>query len=993
MTSTAHNYGQKCRLAPLRRSPHENGMPHAVSQFFYSSVMSIDDTPSAAIHTGSFDRRTAKQQFRPFGRGDNNMLEKAWSDLARKHSRREHASIRSAPSEGLPVDESAGKREQKVQAIIEKISLQHLNKHGGLCEHASEGGGLSQETTVQTVCCSLLHRDIAQMLHENFCSLLIKYRPELALETLSERILDAMGNGDSFRSNQSFACHLTSPSHNQGSRRDVEAKCPADIGTDTNKVANDLRRGRSPFSKLTDESIGNRAFSRTLKPSFLPPKGTAIPEHLSTSVEVAARYLTLSQQEEPVDNLTKENKDKGSEITYDASVSEACTVLEANSVTRDMVTVDVVVGISRLHKVSLPMLHMEPIYWSPVNDVAEVMRATWFYRDTMMPVAPLVANQLEAGYQELQPWTETWRDEVRCAIEIGPAGEEKISHYLWPQDSKHFHAEPYSEPEPRISSHPFCAARCFQGDAAARGALDTKDLELLPGPERINRPFSKYQVMYKDYREAFLLKPNLAPSAYYGRKPASKIQKGFTVGLPIIRGFDHSVWDRVNRKEQDSREAIYCDSDPLQLQDCGACDADTHSGQVTDLIFVAHGIGQKIAERVESYHFTHAINGFRRAVNLEMGTAAVQQVLRPGQNNVMILPLNWRLGLSFEQADTSGMEGMKDHRQETFGLKDIEPSTIPAVRSMISDVMFDIPFYMSHHKSKMIKALVSEANRVYRLWCQNNTGFPRMGRVHLIAHSLGSVMAVDVLSRQPTYVPIMDLSRAEPESRFFEFDTTNLFLLGSPAGFFLLLEQAALIPRRGRWKSGADTRDILDKNIVQDAGIFGCLAVDNIYNVLAKEDPIAYLLNGALDPAYAAGLRTAFVPSTSVSVLKSVADAVRQIVPGLSKSSYDALKQKDSERPSTARLPSQVELEVHDFTREEIAEKKAFLLNDNGQIDWFLRSGTGPLEIQYLNMLSAHTSYWVNQDFIRMLCVEVGRQPGRSYSLPSMRAVKATKRT
>jgi len=85
-------------------------------------------------------------------------------------------------------------------------------------------------------------------------------------------------------------------------------------------------------------------------------------------------------------------------------------------------------------------------------------------------------------------------------------------------------------------------------------------------------------------------------------------------------------------------------------------------------------------------------------------------------------------------------------------------------------------------------------------------------------------------------------------------------------------------------------------------------------------------------------------------------------------------------------------MEVHDFTREGIAERKAFLLNDNGQVDYFLRSGGGPLEIQYLNMLSAHTSYWTNLDLIRLLCVEIGRKPGRANTIPAMRAVKATKR-
>lgn len=198
------------------------------------------------------------------------------------------------------------------------------------------------------------------------------------------------------------------------------------------------------------------------------------------------------------------------------------------------------------------------------------------------------------------------------------------------------------------------------------------------------------------------------------------------------------------------------------------------------------------------------------------------------------------------------------------------------------------------------------------------------------------------------------------------------------------------MPRRGRRKPGADAADAATKNVVGEAGTFGCLAVDNLYNILAKEDPIAYLLNGAVDAAYSASLRPAYVPATSTSILKSVGDAVRHVMPGLSPAPVDPLA-AEHDRPLAVRLPSQLELEVHDFTREDIAEK-AFLFNDNGQIDWFLRSRGGPLEIQYLNMLSAHTSYWTNQDFIRMLCMEIGQEPGRLNTLPAMRAVKATKR-
>ncbi|KAK5181019.1 hypothetical protein LTR16_010417, partial [Cryomyces antarcticus] len=93
----------------------------------------------------------------------------------------------------------------------------------------------------------------------------------------------------------------------------------------------------------------------------------------------------------------------------------------------------VAVGVSRLHNVVMPDLQMEPIYWLPVNDVAAVLRGTWFYKDVMLPVEPDVANMLEAGYVLLQVWTETWKDELNSAAEVGAIGEMKILHKLWPE--------------------------------------------------------------------------------------------------------------------------------------------------------------------------------------------------------------------------------------------------------------------------------------------------------------------------------------------------------------------------------------------------------------------------------------------------------------------------------------------------------------------------------------------------------------------------------
>ena len=62
------------------------------------------------------------------------------------------------------------------------------------------------------------------------------------------------------------------------------------------------------------------------------------------------------------------------------------------------------------------------------------------------------------------------------------------------------------------------------------------------------------------------------------------------------------------------------------------------------------------------------------------------------------------------------------------------------------------------------------------------------------------------------------------------------------------------------------------------------------------------------------------------------------------------------------------------------------LLNDNGQIDYFLSGGGGPLNIQYLNMLNAHSSYWILSDFVRFFVIEIARKQGKDATLLAFRA-------
>jgi hypothetical protein len=654
--------------------------------------------------------------------------------------------------------------------------------------------------------------------------------------------------------------------------------------------------------------------------------------------------------------------------------------------------VDIPVGVSRLHKVCLPALQMEPIYWSPIHDIASVTRGTWFYKETMFPVEPALANQLEMGYRELRPWSQTWRDEVRSAREVGVAGEEKVLHRLWPKDEEICIDD-------ILSTESYCAAGFCKGGATAEGVADGDiSNNKLPDPKQIVKKFLDCRIIYKDFRDAFILKPNQQPSAYHNRRPLLKISSGFEVGIPVRRGFDWRAWERLHPSKKNNvtikaeeQAAVSGDTGFAKRDACPACRSQEQRKECTDLCLVIHGIGQKLSERVESFHFTHAINAFRRSVNVEFGNEGVQRVCRDDFGGVMVLPVNWRSNVSFDD-DKSSRNGYNDNSACDFTLEDITIPSIPAVRSMISDVMLDVPYYMSKNKDRMIDAVISEANRVYRLWCKNNLEFSKKGRVHLLAHSLGSVMAMEVLSSQPTLVPQIDLQEKRPNRKHLEFNTTNLFCLGSPAGLFCLLEKRKLMPRRGQNKPGAEIGDSTDRSIVGEQGTFGCLAVENIYNIMNINDPIACRLNPCADPHYAASLKTAHVPSATVGFFESLSNAMRVVTPGSTAPTRLAVGQIS--KPTIApRKPSQLEMETHDWTEEERQEKKFYLLNDNGQIDYCLGSGGGPLEYQYLNMLGAHSAYWASIDVVRMLATEIGRAPGKANCLPNMKAVKIRRKS
>ena len=360
-----------------------------------------------------------------------------------------------------------------------------------------------------------------------------------------------------------------------------------------------------------------------------------------------------------------------------------------------------------------------------------------------------------------------------------------------------------------------------------------------------------------------------------------------------------------------------------------------------------------------------------------------QPVLRPNLGTIVPLPINWRAKLKAEELKLSNDATDVEKDEDRFSLDDVTVPHMLQTRGFINDVFADIPYYMSNRQEHILLTVVREANRVYNEWCKHTPGFRENGRVHIIGHSLGSVIAMDILSQQPTS---LESPNAQPEKgirKLFDFDTKSVFFLGSPLGFFFHLHHKKLVPRKGRLREGAPLP--VASELGAEGGTFGCPAADNIYNVIHPHDPVSYRLNPCVDVKYAASLKPALVPALDAGWTSNIFG--KRVLPLMRPTTSTAAAAAASMRPTVAKLPSNVEMEVHDFTREEKAEKKMFLLNENGQIDWMLGL-PGAFELPYLSVLYAHSSYWGSKDLVRFLVVEIGRAPGREEALPVLRASK-----
>lgn len=83
---------------------------------------------------------------------------------------------------------------------------------------------------------------------------------------------------------------------------------------------------------------------------------------------------------------------------------------------------------------------------------------------------------------------------------------------------------------------------------------------------------------------------------------------------------------------------------------------------------------------------------------------------------------------------------------------------VPNIRTVVSDVLMDVPLYMTPRYRELMTNIISrEINRVYRLFSAKNPEFAEKGKVSIFGHSLGVCVYMKARCRNYGFTNISSL--------------------------------------------------------------------------------------------------------------------------------------------------------------------------------------------------------------------------------------------
>uniref|UniRef100_A0A673K295 DDHD domain-containing protein n=1 Tax=Sinocyclocheilus rhinocerous TaxID=307959 RepID=A0A673K295_9TELE len=443
--------------------------------------------------------------------------------------------------------------------------------------------------------------------------------------------------------------------------------------------------------------------------------------------------------------------------------------------------------------------------------------------------------------------------------------------------------------------------------------------------------------------------------------------------------------------------------------------------QTTHIVFVVHGIGQKM----DKDRIIKNTGMLREAVRKMEEKHFAEQT----EEHVEFLPVEWRSKLALD-GDT---------------VESITPDKVRGLRDLLNSSAMDIMYYTSPlYRDEITNGLTQELNRLYSLFCSRNPEFEsRGGKVSIISHSLGCVITFDImtgwdpvrfclqehrdqlegedlhwttheerhlleevqLTRQrlrELQDQLQGLKAAKPTPfPTLTFKVENFFCMGSPLAVFLAL-------RGIRPGNTGDQDHIMPKSICR-----------RLFNIFHPTDPVAYRLEPLVLKHYsniapvqihwcntisptpydeirpshlsvsknaASDTENGSSPSSSpVLVTRHYGESITSLgkasilgAASISKGIGGILFSRFSRSPS---LPSAVDSGIGDsedsqstFAFSAISPSSLFdaAVEMEHRIDYELREGL--VESRYWSAVTSHTAYWASHDVALFLLTFIYKQ-------------------
>ena len=294
-------------------------------------------------------------------------------------------------------------------------------------------------------------------------------------------------------------------------------------------------------------------------------------------------------------------------------------------------------------------------------------------------------------------------------------------------------------------------------------------------------------------------------------------------------------------------------------QDYQKGDDEEQGREIDHLVFVTHGIGQRLGLKMESLSFIHDVNVLRKTLKSVYGNSHDLQALNSEEEKtskncrIQVLPIVWRHLLDFprpvagpqrREQDLSDGDSSGDDPGYPI-LDDITVEGVPAIRNLVEDLFLDILLYQSAYREHIADIVQRECNRVFKLFKQRNPQF--RGKVSFIGHSLGSAILFDLLCWQRDSKPLAATPQNGPSMRrasyqkgqnglkdfSLDFEVEDFYCLGSPIGLFQMINGRTISARQK-----VDASTAKEPWDALAAGHVSSPRCQQIFNIFHPTDPV-----------------------------------------------------------------------------------------------------------------------------------------------------------